>query len=106
MLERLSFARLLGGVLALSFLVGFVVFVLTVATTNKGTPSAIEAEYAAITNAENTRCTRYGAYAPISTLRSEGLLTFRPIYNSVVFLPGKHCGTIVIGSAAFQASAG
>jgi hypothetical protein len=104
--ERLSFAYLLGAVLAISFIIGFAVFVLTGATTNKGTPGAIGAESSTIMRAEKARCIRYGTYASISTLRREGLLTFKPIYNSVVYLPGKHCGTIIVGSPAYQAPAG
>jgi hypothetical protein len=106
MFERLSFAHLLAAVLAFSFIVGFAVFVLSGATTNKGTTGAIGAESATIMTAEKTRCLRYGAYASIATLRREGLLTFKPVYNSVVYVPGRHCGTIVVGSPAYQSSAG
>jgi hypothetical protein len=106
MFKKLSFAHLLVGVLALSFIIGFAVFVLSGATTNKGTTGAIRAESATIMSAEQTRCVRYGTYASIATLRKEGLLTFKPVYNSVVYVPGKHCGTIVIGSPAYQSSAG
>jgi hypothetical protein len=106
MLRKLSFAHLLGAVLALSFVAGFAVFVLSGATTNKGTTGAIGAENATIMTAEKTRCIRYGTYASIATLRREGLLTFKPVYNSVVILPGKHCGTIIIGSPAYQSPAG
>lgn len=106
MLRKLSFIRLLVGVLALSFIVGFAVFVLSGATTNRGTSSAIKAESAKIMSAERTRCIRYGAYTSISTLRKEGLLMFTPVYNSVVYVPGPHCGTIVIGSSAYQPPAG
>jgi hypothetical protein len=106
MFEKLSFVRLLAAVLALSFIVGFAVFVLLGATTNKGTTGAIGAERATIMTAEKTSCIRYGTYASIATLRREGLLTFKPAYNSVVFVPGKHCGTIVIGSPAYQSPAG
>jgi hypothetical protein len=106
MFQKLSFARLLGVVLALSFIAGFAVFVLTDATTNKGTTGAIGAESARIMTAEKTRCTRYGSYASIAALRREGLLSFKPIYNSVVYVPGKGCGTIVIGSPAYQSPAG
>ncbi|MGO8863676.1 MAG: hypothetical protein ACLQRH_23365 [Acidimicrobiales bacterium] len=106
MFKKLSFAHLIGAVLALSFIVGFAVFVLSGATTNKGTTGAIRAESATIMSAEKTSCIRFGTYASISTLRSEGLLTFKPVYNSVVYLPGKHCGTIVIGSPAYQSPAG
>jgi hypothetical protein len=105
MAGKLSFVRVIGAVLALSFIVGFAV-VLSGATTNKGTTGAIGAESAAIMSAEKTNCIRYGTYASISTLRREGLLTFKPVYNSVVFVPGKHCGTIVIGSASYQSPVG
>lgn len=106
MFAKISFAHLLGAVLALSFIVGFAVFVLSGATTNKGTTGAIGSESAAIMNAEKTRCIRYGTYASISTLRRERLLAFKPVYNSVVYVPGKHCGTIIIGSPAYQSPAG
>jgi hypothetical protein len=106
MFKKLSFAHLLGAVLALSFIVGFAVFVLSSATTNRGTTGAIGAEHATIMTAEKTRCLRYGSYASIATLRREGLLTFKPIYNSVVYLPGKHCGTVIVGSPSYQSPAG
>ena len=106
MFEKLSFTFILGGVLVLSFVAGFAVFVLSGATTNKGTTGAISAERTTIMSAESTSCSRFGTYAPIATLRREGLLTFKPVYNSVVFIPGKHCGTIVIGSSAYQSTAG
>jgi hypothetical protein len=106
MFGRLSYTRLLGVVLALSFIVGFAVFVLAGATTNRGTTGAIGAENATIMTAEKTSCIRYGTYASIATLRRERLLTFKPVYNSVVYVPGKHCGTIVIGSPAYQLPAG
>jgi hypothetical protein len=103
--RKLSFTQFLGVLLALSFVVGFTVFVLSSATTNKGTTGAIGAESALIKSAEKTRCAKYGTYASISTLQKEGLLSFKPIYNSVVYIPGKHCGTIVIGSSAYQSPA-
>jgi hypothetical protein len=93
-------------VLALSFIIGFAVFIMTGATTNKGTTGAIASENAIIMSAEKASCHTFGTYATISTLRREGLLTFKPTYNSVVFVPGKHCGTIVIGSPAYQSPAG
>lgn len=105
MFEKRSFARLLGAVLALSFIVGFAVYVLSGATTNKGTTGAIAAENTSIMTAERASCQRYGRYASISTLRKERLLTIKPVYNSVVYIPGKHCGTIIVGSPAFQAPA-
>lgn len=104
--KRLSFTALLGIVLALSLALGFAAFVWSGATTNEGTTGAIRAEGARIMSAEKTRCRRYGTYASIATLRKEGLLTFQPIYNSVVYVPGAHCGTIVIGSPAYQSSTG
>lgn len=106
MFRKLSLVQLLGGVLALSFIIGFAVFIMTGATTNKGTTGAIASENAIIMSAEKASCHTFGTYATISTLRREGLLTFKPTYNSVVFVPGKHCGTIVIGSPAYQSPAG
>jgi hypothetical protein len=106
MFEKLSFAHLLAAVLAISFIAGFAVFVLSGATTNRGTTGAIGAERATIMSSEKTSCTQFGTYASVSTLRREGLLTFKPVYNSVVYVPGKHCGTIIIGSPAYQSPAG
>jgi hypothetical protein len=106
MFKKLSFAHLVAIVVVLSFIVGFAVFVLSGATTNKGTTGAIGAENTTIMGAEKTSCARYGTYASIATLRREGLLTFKPVYNSVVYVPGKHCGTIVVGSPAYQSPAG
>lgn len=103
--EKFSFTQLLSGVLVLSFVAGFSVFVLSGATTNKGTTGAIGVERALIQSAEKTRCAEYGAYASIPTLRREGFLNFKPTYNSVVYIPGPHCGTIVIGSSAYQSPA-
>ncbi len=91
-------------ILTLSFVAGFAVFVLSGATTNRGTTGAIAAERAQIKLAEDARCRRDGAYAPIATLRREGFLSFTPVYNSVVYLPGTGCGTIVIGSASYQSA--
>jgi hypothetical protein len=105
MFRRLSFTQFLGALLALSFVVGFTVFVASGATTNKGTTGAIGAESALIKSAEKTRCAKYGTYTSIATLQKEGLLTFKPTYNSVVYIPGKHCGTLVIGSPAYQSPA-
>jgi hypothetical protein len=102
LLKKLSFVQVLSVVLALSFILGFAVFVLSGATTNKGTTGAITSENAVIMSAEKTSCSEFGTYATISTLRREGLLTFKPLYNSVVYLPGKHCGSIVVGSPAYQ----
>jgi hypothetical protein len=106
MSQRLSFGHLLGAVLALSFIIGFAVYLLSGATTNKGTTGAIRSESATIMRAEKASCSKYGKYASISTLRNEGLLAFKPVYNSAVYLPGKGCGTIVIGSPAYQSPAG
>jgi len=103
---KLSFGHLVGALLALSFIVGFAVYVLSGATTNKGTTRAIGSESAAIMTAEKASCSEYGKYASISTLRNEGLLAFEPAYNSVVYLPGTGCGTIVVGSPAYQPPAG
>jgi hypothetical protein len=104
--RKLSLVHILGAVLILSFIVGFAVFVLTGATTNRGTTGAIASENAIIMSAEKMSCRTFGSYATISTLRREGLLTFKPTYNSVVYVPGNHCGTIVIGSPAYQSPAG
>jgi hypothetical protein len=100
------FRRLIAVVMVASFIGGFAAFVLTGATTNRGTTGAIASENALIMTAENTRCVRYGTYASIATLKRERLLTFTPVYNSVVYLPGKGCGTIVVGSPAYQSPAG
>jgi hypothetical protein len=100
-----AFVQLLCVLLALSFIVGFAIFVLSGATTNKGTTGAISSEYAVILSAEKTSCHTFGTYATIPTLRREGLLTFKPTYNSVVFVPGKHCGTFVIGSSSYESPA-
>lgn len=102
MLKRLSFVQALVAIFALTFIVGFATFVWSGATTDKGTPNAIRAERAIIMSAERARCRHFGTYSSIATLRSEGLLAFKPIYNSVVYLPGTHCGTIIIGSPSFQ----
>jgi hypothetical protein len=102
--QKPSFVHLLIAVLVLSFIVGFAVFVLSGATTNKGTTGAIRVERALIMDAERTRCHRFGMYTSIGTLRREGLLTFKPVYNSVVYIPGAHCGTIIVGSASYQST--
>src|ERR1039458_2376903 len=83
MFGKLSFRHIVGALLALSFIAGFAIYVLTGATTNKGTTGAIGAENASIERAEKASCSRYGTYASIATLRKEGLLTFKPVYNSV-----------------------
>ncbi len=46
MSHKLSFGHLLGAALALSFIMGFAVYVLSGATTNKGTTRAIGSESA------------------------------------------------------------
>jgi hypothetical protein len=106
MRKNLPFNHLLGAVLALSFIAGFAAFVLSGATRNKGTTGAISSERATIMTAEKTSCLRFGTYASIATLRRDGLLTFKPAYNAAVYLPGKGCGTIIIGSPAYQSPAG
>ncbi len=104
--QKPSFGRLLCAVLALSFVVGFAIYVVSGATTDKGTTRAIGSESAIIKGAEKASCSKYGKYASIAMLRDEGLLAFAPVYNSVVYLPGPGCGTIVIGSPAYQSPAG
>jgi len=106
MSHKLSFGHLLGALLALSFTIGFAVYVLSGATTNKGTTGAIGSESATIMTAEKASCSKFGKYASISTLRKDGLLALAPVYSSVVYLPGPGCGTIVIGSPAYQSPAG
>ena len=101
-----SFTRVVGAVVALSFVAGFAVYVLSGATTNKGTTGAIGAENARIMAAEKASCKQFGAYASIATLRKEGLLPSKPVYNSVVYIPGKHCGTVIVGSPAYQSPVG
>jgi hypothetical protein len=96
----------LGIVFALSVMVGFAVFVLSGATTNRGTVGAISSETAVIRAAEKLSCQKFGTYGTIATLHKEGLLTFKPTYNSVVYVPGSHCGTIVIGSPSYQTPVG
>jgi hypothetical protein len=104
--KKFSFVRVLGLVLALSIVVGFAVYVWSGATTNKGTTGAIKTENALILSAEKSSCAKFGAYGSIATLKKEGLLTFTPVYNSVVYLPGKNCGSIVVGSSSYQAPVG
>jgi hypothetical protein len=86
-------------------ILGFALFVLLGATTNKGTTGAIQSEYARIVAAEKMSCTEHGRYASITTLEAEGLLSVKPVYNSVVYLPGQGCGSYVVGSAAYQSPA-
>lgn len=106
MFHRLSFGRILATVLALSFILGFATFIWSGATTNKGTIGAIASENAIIISAEKASCKAFGSYGSVATLRKEGLLTFQPTYNSVVYVPGPHCGTIIVGSPAYQSPAG
>jgi hypothetical protein len=103
--SKISFAHLVGAVVVLTVILGVVLFVLLGATTNTGTTGAIQAEYSKIVRAEKTSCTEHGRYASLATLQQEGLLTFKPIYNSVVYLPGQGCGSIVVGSSAYQSAA-
>lgn len=104
-LRRLSFARLAGIVLAVSVLAGFFGYA-AVSTTNRGSTGAIAAENARIMAAERTSCLRHGSYGTLATLERAGLLATAPIYNSVVYVPGRGCGTIVVGSAAYQSQSG
>jgi hypothetical protein len=106
MFGKLPFARVAGAVFALATATGFAAYVLLGATTDKGTTGAIAAEAAVIMRAEKASCARYGSYASISTLRKERLLTIMPVYNYVVYVPGGHCGTVTVGSPAYQAPAG
>jgi hypothetical protein len=103
--QRISFAQVVGAVVVLMVILGVVLFVLLGATTNKGTTGAIQAEYSKIVRAEKLSCTKHGRYAAVATLEREGLLTFKPVYNSVVYLPGPGCGSIVVGAAAYQSAA-
>ena len=106
MFEKLSFTHLLGAVLA-AFLHRRFRGVCAVGRNHEQRNDRRHpAESATIMAAEKTSCSRFGTYASIATLRREGLLTFKPVYNSVVFMPGKHCGTIVVGSPAYQSPAG
>jgi hypothetical protein len=105
-LERLPFAKLLAAVVAVGVVVGIGAYILAGATTNRGTTGAIGSENATIMAAEKASCTKFGKYATIARLRSEGLLAFAPTYNSVVYVPGSGCGTIVVGSPAYQSQAG
>jgi hypothetical protein len=102
---KISFVHLVGAVVVLMVALGVVLFVLLGATTNKGTTGAIQSEYSKIVGAEKMSCTEHGRYASIATLQQEGLLTFKPTYNSVVYLPGQGCGSFVVGSAAYQSAA-
>ncbi len=105
-MKRYSFARILGIAFVVAVAAGVAVYVLTGATTNRGTTGAIAAENAEVLSAEKARCTKDGTYASLATLLREGFLVTQPTYNSVVYVPGKGCGTIVVGSAAYQPGAG
>jgi hypothetical protein len=102
--EKISFVQLVGIVVVVMVIVGVALFVLLGATTNKGTTGAIGTEYAKIVAAEKLSCGEHGHYASLATIEKEGLLTFKPIYNSVVYLPGKGCGSIVVGAASYQSA--
>jgi hypothetical protein len=104
--RKLSFLHLAGALLVVAVVVGAVGYAVLGATTNKGTTGAIGAENARIMSAERTSCRKDGKYGTIATLLREGLLPAEPTYNSVVYLPGKGCGTIVVGSPAYQSAAG
>jgi hypothetical protein len=104
--ERFSFVHLLIAAFVVAFIAGFALFVLSGATTDRGTTGAISAEYHEIVSAEHASCAKHGHYASLSTLEKEQLLTFKPVYNSVVYLPGAHCGSIIVGSSAYQSAAG
>jgi hypothetical protein len=104
--EKVSFTKLVVVVVVLMVIVGVAVFVLLGATTNKGTTGAISSEYSRIVRAEKLSCTEHGRYASLAALEKERLLTFKPIYNSVVYLPGQGCGSIVVGSSAYQSGGG
>ena len=106
MIARRSFVHLLVAVFALGVVAGFAAFILSGATTNTGTSSAIGSEYSRIVAAEQLSCLRFGTFGTVATLRRERVLDFQPAYNSVVFLPGSHCGSYVVGSSAYQSSGG
>ena len=107
MLDKLSFSKLLAALLVVAVIVGIAVdYAASDTTTNKGTPGAISAENAQVMAAEKASCNKHGKYASLSTLESDGLLSFKPTYNAVVYVPGKGCGTLVVGSAAYQPVAG
>lgn len=103
---RLRFVNLIAGVLVVSVVVGIVGYGEFGTVTNTGSTGAIAAENATIMAAEHTSCHRYGAYATVASLEREGLLTIKPTYNSIVIVPGRGCGTVVVGSSAYQAPAG
>lgn len=106
MLKRLTFFQVISLTLIVGVIAGIVSYVLDGATTNRGTTGAIAAENAKINQAEKLSCREHGHYATLAKLERERLLPFRPIYNSVVYIPGPRCGTIVVGSPAYQSQAG
>lgn len=103
-LGRVPFLPLVVGVFVLGLAAGIAVFILSGATTDRGTTGSISSEYTAIMAAEKISCQKFGRYGSIATLRSEGLILSQPIYNSVVYVPGKGCGLLVVGSSAYQSS--
>lgn len=106
MVRRISFGHAVVAMVALAVFAGIVGYALSGTKTDAGTTGAIGAENARILTAEHSSCKRFGHYGTLATLRSEGVLTFTPTYNAVVYIPGKDCGTIVVGSSAYQSSAG
>jgi hypothetical protein len=105
-LRRISFGQAVVTTVALAVIAGFVGYAVLGTKTDAGTTGTIGAENARIMTAEHASCVRFGRYGSLATLRKEGLLTFTPTYNSVVYIPGTGCGTIVVGSSAYQSSAG
>jgi hypothetical protein len=105
-LRRVSFVQLVVLVAVVAVTAGIVGYVASGTTTNVGTTTAIGSENAKILAAEHESCKRDGHYASLATLEHDGLLGFKPIYNSVVYIPGAHCGTIVVGSPSYQSGVG
>jgi hypothetical protein len=104
--KNLSFVHLVGAVLVVAAVAGIVGYIASGTPTNEGTTSAIGAENAKIMIAERLSCREDGTYGTVPTLEREGLLAFKPVYNSVVYIPGRGCGAVVVGSPAYQAAAG
>jgi hypothetical protein len=104
--KSISFVHLVGAVLVVAVAAGVLGYAVSGTPTNRGTTGAIGTENARIMAAEKRSCSKDGKYGTIPTLRREGLLTFEPTYNSVVYVPGRGCGTVVVGSAAYQPLAG
>lgn len=106
MVPKLSFVNLVAIIAVLAVIAGATGYVVSGATTtNEGTVGAIRAEYAKVMAAEKKSCARFGRYGTIPTLEHEGILGFVPQYNSVVYVPGPHCGLLAVGSAAYQSPA-